>query len=107
MTVFTALPVVGDAEAGMSTVWSAVPYVSGPKWLEMPILTVGMLGLQIVWSVEMSYGEDSHTDLGKMHGLYTWSSFPVSTVLGTIQVSHVYRLYCWPPLWFDCSASHR
>jgi solute carrier family 45, member 1/2/4 len=57
MPGFSSLPGVGDAEAGAHAKWSGVPQVFGPKWLQMPILTVGMMGLQIIWSVEMSYGE--------------------------------------------------
>lgn len=57
MTGFSELPVSLDSEAGSHTKWLGVSKVLGPKWLKMPILTVGMLGLQIIWSVEMSYGE--------------------------------------------------
>jgi solute carrier family 45 protein 1/2/4 len=57
MTGFSAFPVSNDAEAGAQMQWSGISRVLGPKWLKMPFLTVGMLGLQIIWSVEMSYGE--------------------------------------------------
>ena len=57
MTGFSALPVSSDAEAGAQMQWSGTSKVLGPKWLRMPILTLGMFGLQIIWSVEMSYGE--------------------------------------------------
>lgn len=30
--------------------------ILGPEWLKLPLLTLGFLGLQVVWSVEMSYG---------------------------------------------------
>lgn len=29
----------------------------GSSWSKMPLLTVGLLGAQIVWSTEMGYGE--------------------------------------------------
>lgn len=30
--------------------------ILGPTWLNLPALTIGLLGVQIFWSVEMSYG---------------------------------------------------
>ena len=30
--------------------------ILGPKWIKLPALTVGFIGLQALWSVEMSYG---------------------------------------------------
>ncbi|KAJ7253172.1 major facilitator superfamily domain-containing protein [Mycena rebaudengoi] len=38
--------------------------VLGPKWARMPILTVGLLGVQILWSVEMSYASPYLLSLG-------------------------------------------
>jgi hypothetical protein len=32
------------------------PRILGPKWAHFPILTIGFLGIQILWSVEMAYG---------------------------------------------------
>ncbi|KZV95562.1 MFS general substrate transporter [Exidia glandulosa HHB12029] len=34
--------------------WRGVARVMGPQWAKMPLSTIGMVGLQIVWSVEMS-----------------------------------------------------
>lgn len=31
-------------------------YIRGPAALQLPLLTIGSLGTQIVWSVEMAYG---------------------------------------------------
>jgi len=44
--------------------WLGYSKVKGPGWLKMPILTVGMLGLQIIWSVEMSYASPYLLSLG-------------------------------------------
>lgn len=55
MTGFSALPGASSANSGGS--WSGVARVKGPPWARMPLLTIGMLGLQIVWSVEMGYGK--------------------------------------------------
>ena len=30
--------------------------ILGPKWIKLPALTLGFIGLQALWSVEMSYG---------------------------------------------------
>jgi solute carrier family 45 protein 1/2/4 len=42
---------------GPSVQWVGTPGVKGPRWARLPLLTVGMLGTQVVWSVEMGYGE--------------------------------------------------
>lgn len=42
---------------GHSVQWVGTPGVKGPPWAKLPLLTVGMLGTQVVWSVEMGYGE--------------------------------------------------
>lgn len=33
--------------------------ILGPKWIKLPALTIGFIGLQALWSVEMSYGVPS------------------------------------------------
>lgn len=39
--------------------WVGTPGVKGPPWAKLPLLTVGVLGTQVVWSIEMGYGEYS------------------------------------------------
>jgi solute carrier family 45 protein 1/2/4 len=48
---------LGQAGEGHSVQWIGTPGVKGPKWGKLPLLTVGMLGIQCVWSIEMGYGE--------------------------------------------------
>ena len=36
--------------------FKGVSRILGPKWTQLPTITIGMLGVQILWSVEMSYG---------------------------------------------------
>ncbi|KAG8986953.1 hypothetical protein FRB94_003800 [Tulasnella sp. JGI-2019a] len=62
MTGFSALPASSASSAGGS--WSGVARVKGPRWARMPLLTIGMLGLQIVWSVEMGYAPPYLLSLG-------------------------------------------
>ncbi|ORX38239.1 major facilitator superfamily domain-containing protein [Kockovaella imperatae] len=44
--------------------WIGKPSVKGPKWARLPLLTVGMLGIQCVWSIEMGYASPFLLDLG-------------------------------------------
>jgi solute carrier family 45 protein 1/2/4 len=37
--------------------WAGVSRILGPRWTHLPTLTIGLLGVQIFWSVEMSYGQ--------------------------------------------------
>ncbi|KAG8871456.1 hypothetical protein FRB98_000773, partial [Tulasnella sp. 332] len=62
MTGFSALPDASSASSGGS--WSGVARIKGPRWVRMPLLTIGMLGLQIVWSVEMGYAPPYLLSLG-------------------------------------------
>lgn len=55
MTGFSALPHTDVGEEN-DTRWQGSAKVSGPKLLRMPLITIGLFGLQIIWSVEMSYG---------------------------------------------------
>ncbi|KAE9392071.1 hypothetical protein BT96DRAFT_288398 [Gymnopus androsaceus JB14] len=44
--------------------FSGIAYIRGPSWLHMPAFTVGMLGISIVWSVEMAYASPYLISLG-------------------------------------------
>ena len=54
MTGFSALPFVENPHESR---WIGSARILGPSWTRLPTLTVGLLGVQILWSVEMSYGE--------------------------------------------------
>ncbi|EJD35081.1 MFS general substrate transporter [Auricularia subglabra TFB-10046 SS5] len=45
---------VGDDSHDDAQQWRGVARVLGPNWAKMPLSTIGLIGLQIVWSVEMS-----------------------------------------------------
>ena len=45
-----------DSDHDTGTTSLADTPISGPKWIKLPALTVGFVGLQALWSVEMSYG---------------------------------------------------
>ena len=44
------------ASHGHAVQWVGTAGVKGPKWGKLPLLTIGMLGIQCVWSIEMGYG---------------------------------------------------
>ncbi|KAG8908297.1 hypothetical protein FRB99_007831 [Tulasnella sp. 403] len=62
MAGFSALP--GSSSSSSGATWTGVARVKGPRWARMPLLTIGMLGLQIVWSVEMGYASPYLLQLG-------------------------------------------
>ncbi|KAG8942104.1 hypothetical protein FRC04_003859 [Tulasnella sp. 424] len=62
MAGFSGLP--SSSSSSSNATWSGVARVKGPKWARMPLLTIGMLGLQIVWSVEMGYASPYLLSLG-------------------------------------------
>ena len=61
MTGFAALPIAEDGgEHDNSSHLTGVSKILGPRWFQLPALTIGLLGVQVLWSVEMSYGRVHH-----------------------------------------------
>ncbi|EIN14438.1 hypothetical protein PUNSTDRAFT_117932 [Punctularia strigosozonata HHB-11173 SS5] len=60
---FTALP---SAEDGVhdGSKWRGVARILGPAWARLPALTVGLLGVQTAWSIEMAYASPYLLGLG-------------------------------------------
>lgn len=56
MTGFSALAVAEDGGYQGDVQWAGVSRILGPKWAQLPMLTIGLCGVQILWSVEFSYG---------------------------------------------------
>ena len=57
MTGLSILP-IGQEEGhdGQTQKFKGVARILGPRWAHLPTMTIGLLGVQIFWSVEMSYG---------------------------------------------------
>lgn len=55
MTGFAAIPIPDDPSHSRVK-WSGQSKILGPAWARMPTLTVGLLGVSVLWSIEMSYG---------------------------------------------------
>lgn len=55
MTGISALPLAQEDGQNHQKFRGAAK-VLGPRWSHLPTITVGLLGVQIFWSVEMSYG---------------------------------------------------
>ncbi|KAF4603016.1 hypothetical protein EYR38_003421 [Pleurotus pulmonarius] len=66
MTGFASLP-IADEGAGhddSTRQFGGVSKIIGPRWAHLPTITVGLLGVQIFWSVEMSYASPYLLSLG-------------------------------------------
>lgn len=57
MTGFSAVPIADESEDDHNRRWAGVAHVAGPVWTQLPTLTIGLFGVQMLWSVEMSYGD--------------------------------------------------
>jgi hypothetical protein len=55
MTGFGA-PLADESGADPRARWAGVARILGPSWAQLPVLTFGLFGVQLMWSVEMSYG---------------------------------------------------
>lgn len=65
MTGFSLLPTA--PEEGLDQHhenFKGVSRILGPKWAHLPTITVGLLGVQICWSIEMSYASPYLLSLG-------------------------------------------
>ncbi|KAI5121605.1 hypothetical protein M0805_009476 [Coniferiporia weirii] len=66
MTGFGGLAVAdgsADEDDGVQQ-WAGTPRILAPSWLQLPTLAVGLLGVQVLWSVEMSYASPYLISLG-------------------------------------------
>ncbi|KAH9930693.1 MFS general substrate transporter [Fomitopsis serialis] len=64
MTGFVSIPLAEEGGERSNTQLAGVAKVLGPRWLQLPALTIGLLGVQVFWSIEMSYGTPYLLSLG-------------------------------------------
>ena len=57
-------PSLGHSTFEDSSQWAGEARVLGPKWTHLPTLTIGLLGVQVFWSVEMAYASPYLLSLG-------------------------------------------
>lgn len=81
--------------------------ILGPKWIKLPALTVGFVGLQALWSVEMSYGATT-SEPEPIHHIYlNHTSFTIPTIFGAIKISHGDRVSRGAVIWSHRPATRR
>ncbi|KAF8497455.1 MFS general substrate transporter [Russula emetica] len=69
MTGFSALPTADEAASEGSAQWAGVAKVLGPPWARFPAITVGLVGVQVMWSIEMAYASPYLISLGLSRSL--------------------------------------
>jgi len=81
--------------------------ILGPKWIKLPALTVGFIGLQALWSVEMSYGTTT-SELEPIRHIYpSHISFTIPTISGAIKIPHGDRVSRGTVIWSHRSTTRR
>ncbi|KAI0640511.1 MFS general substrate transporter [Trametes meyenii] len=63
MTGFSAIPLAEDG-GDHGAQLAGIARILGPRWAQLPAITIGLLGVQVFWSVEMSYGTPYLLSLG-------------------------------------------
>ena len=63
MTGFSALPMADEAGSDSAAQWAGISKILGPPWARFPVITIGFAGLQVMWSIEMAYGEQTQWNL--------------------------------------------
>lgn len=56
MTGFSSIPLAEEGGEREGAHLAGVAKILGPRWAQLPAITIGLLGVQVFWSVEMSYG---------------------------------------------------
>ncbi|KAI0046327.1 MFS general substrate transporter [Auriscalpium vulgare] len=64
MTGFGGLPLPDETGLQSSAHWAGVAKILGPPWAQLPTLTIGLVGVQVMWAVEMSYAMPYLRSLG-------------------------------------------
>ncbi|KAI0752960.1 MFS general substrate transporter [Daedaleopsis nitida] len=64
MTGFSSVPIAEEGGGHDDSHLAGVSKILGPRWAQLPAVTVGLLGVQVFWSVEMSYGTPYLLSLG-------------------------------------------
>lgn len=82
MTGFSSLAVSDGGDAG-DVRWAGRSRIMGPKWLQLPLLTIGLLGVQVLWSAEMSYASPYLISLG-LSKSYTAIAFLAGPLSGLV-----------------------
>jgi solute carrier family 45, member 1/2/4 len=54
---YGAIGVEGNSAQHDLCEWKGEAKIIGPRWSRMHALTIGLLGVQTFWSLEMAYGE--------------------------------------------------
>ncbi|KAI8980631.1 MFS general substrate transporter [Trametes punicea] len=64
MTGFSAIPLAEEGGEHQAVQLAGIAKILGPRWAQLPAITIGLLGVQVFWSVEMSYGTPYLLSLG-------------------------------------------
>ncbi|PIL29401.1 transporter [Ganoderma sinense ZZ0214-1] len=64
MTGFSTIPLAEQGGHHHGPRLAGVSKILGPRWAQLPAITIGLLGVQVFWSVEMSYGTPYLLSLG-------------------------------------------
>ena len=113
MTGSSFLPLDSGHDTGTASL-EDTPII-GPRWTKLPALTLGFIGLQALWSVEMSYG--ALTSELQFHAACSsnFVSFAVFAISGDIKITHghcvrrgaIVRSYRSTSRWYRRHSHHR
>lgn len=104
MTGASGLPIGENADDGEKE-WAGVPRIMTPKWARLPALTIGLLGVQVLWSVEMSYGESTIIAIiAELSDLFSWNRDALPYLSWTLEVFYGNSVSRRTSFWAPCSA---
>lgn len=110
MTGFSALPLAEEGPDSYvdESQWAGSSRILGPRWSHLPSLTISLLGVQIFWSVEMSYGKFGELAQRLMTNTFAcFESVAIFIISGFNKILDGNRLPRWTGLGPHHATSHR
>jgi solute carrier family 45 protein 1/2/4 len=91
MTAFTSLPITEEGHDDRQQKFRGVSRILGPRWAQFPTITIGLLGVQIFWSLETAYSAFlSFGDLDACLTLETVSPYLLSLGMSKSSMASVF-----------------
>lgn len=88
MTGFSSIPLAeegGERREGAHL--ARVAKILRPRWAQLPAIAIGLLGVQVFWSVEMSYGTSTSFSFSLLTGHGCKPGTPYLLSLGLLKTA--------------------
>ena len=103
MTYSSSVPLDSDHDTETTSLEDTP--ILGPKWIKLPALTFGFIGVSALWSTEMSYGASPRNLEFCVTHILELCSFAIFVISGFVKIPHGHRVHRGPVVRSHCSAA--